>query len=102
MIVRRTGAPAGTSPHWYVSADRPEEQAAIRAGLLEERAPDARWRYVLAWGFVSKAAAQEALARLRPAVEAAALAGVGAQPVELSEDNPGVDQKGIGEGEEVE
>jgi len=69
--VRRTGAGAGTSPTWYVWADRPEEQAAVRAGLLDERSPDARRRYVLAWGFPSREAAEEALERLRPAVAGA-------------------------------
>ena len=71
MIVRRTGAKRGDCPTWYVWADMPAEQAAIRAGLLEERAPDARRRYILAWGFPSRRAAEEALERLRPAVAAA-------------------------------
>jgi len=71
MRVRRTGAGRGRSPTWYVAADRPDEQAAIVAGLLEERAPDARWRYILAWGFNRKAGAQRAMEDLRPAVQRA-------------------------------
>jgi hypothetical protein len=82
MVVRRTGAKRGTSPTWYVSADLLEEQAAIRAGLLEERSPDARWRFVLAWGFPSRIEAVEALARLRPAVAAA----IGAPGVHVGDD----------------
>ena len=78
MIVGRTGAKRGVSPTWYVSADLAEEQAAIRAGLLEERSPDARWRFVLAWGLPSRATAEDALARLRPAVAAAVAAAVSA------------------------
>lgn len=44
---------------------------AIRAGLLQDRAPDQRWLYVLAWGFSSKAVAAVALAEMQPAVAAA-------------------------------
>ena len=97
VIVRRTGAKRGASPTWYVSADLAEEQAAIRAGLLAERSPDARWHYVLAWGFPSKAVAEDALARLRPAVVAA----VGALDADAGDDGQerllSADSTGIGE-----
>jgi len=70
MKVRRTGGKKGESVTWYVGADSAEEQVAIRAGLLEEKAPDARWRYVLAWGYPTRQAAIEAMEKLRPVVEA--------------------------------
>jgi len=69
MKVRRTGAKRGRSPIWYVWADQPEEQAAIRAGLLKDRAPDNRFRYVLAWGFTSRQAAERAMEELQPQVD---------------------------------
>jgi len=69
MKVRRTGAQRGRSPTWYVWADQPEEQAAIRAGLLEDRSPDNRVRYVLAWGFLNRRGAEKAMEELRPEVE---------------------------------
>lgn len=61
MIVRRTAARRHEHPYWYIYADRPEEQAAIRAGLLEDRAPDARWRFVIEFGYRSKPAAVTAM-----------------------------------------
>ena len=61
MRIRRTGATRGDAPVWYVQADSAGEQLAFRAGLIEERAPDARWRYVMAWGFRSRPAAEAAL-----------------------------------------
>lgn len=69
MRVRKTGAQRGERVTWYVWADREEERAAVRAGLLEERAPDARWRYVLAWGFGSRGGAVGAMAVMREEVE---------------------------------
>ncbi len=71
MRVRRTGARRGQSPTWYIYADQLEEQAAIRAGLLQDRSPDPRYRDVVAWGFARKAIAAGALSRLRPVVERA-------------------------------
>lgn len=68
MRVRRTGAGRGRKPLWYVWADLEEEQEAIRAGLLDERAPDARWRFVLAWGFSSRSEAREEMKRLEEKV----------------------------------
>jgi len=66
--IKRTDA---TAPVWYVLADREEERTAIRVGLLEEKAPSALWRYVLAWGFGSHQAAADEMERLRPQVEGA-------------------------------
>lgn len=72
MIVRRTGAKKGGKPTWYVWAELPEEQVALRAGLLEERAPGGQFfRDVLAWGFGSRSAAREAMAALETKVDAA-------------------------------
>lgn len=71
MMIGRTAAKRGSKTTWYVYADRAAEQRAIREGLLEERAPDVRWRFVLAWGFRSKREAEAALEELRPAVEEA-------------------------------
>jgi len=71
MMIGRTAARRGSKTTWYVYADRAVEQRAIREGLLEERAPDVRWRFVLAWGLESKRAAVAALEELRPAVEEA-------------------------------
>lgn len=73
MRVRRTGARRGQSPTWYISADQENERAAIRAGLLQNCAPDQRWIYVLAWGYSSKAAAEIALSEMQSAVAAAIL-----------------------------
>jgi len=67
--IRRTGAGRGQAATWYVWADQPEEQAAIRAGLLEDRSPDNRVRYVLAWGFPNRRGAEKALENLRPKIE---------------------------------
>jgi len=58
-----------------VRADREEEQEAMRIGLLEEQAPlYSSWKYVLAWGFGSRAEAQaemeEMKGEVREAVEA--------------------------------
>jgi hypothetical protein len=58
MIVRQTGARRHEHPYWYIYADLPEEQAAIRAGLLDDRAPDARWRFVIEFGRSKPAAVQ--------------------------------------------
>ena len=59
MEERRTGAKRGGSPIWYVRADREVEREAMRIGLLEEQAPlYSSWKYVLAWGFGSRAEAQ--------------------------------------------
>ncbi len=69
MKVRRTGAKRGQSATWYVWADQPEEQAVIRAGLLEDRSPDNRVRYVLAWGLLNRKEAEKAMEDLRPKIE---------------------------------
>jgi hypothetical protein len=61
MRIRRTGAKRGDSPVWYVQASSAGEQLAFQAGLIEDRSPDARWRYVMAWGFCSRSAAEETL-----------------------------------------
>jgi hypothetical protein len=71
MKVRRTGAKRGQSPTWYVWADQPSEQAAIKAGLLEEQAPDLGYRYILVWGCRSQQAARQAMERIRLEVEQA-------------------------------
>ena len=71
MRVRRTGGKRGQRVTWYIWADQPDEQAAIRAGLLPERSPDARWRFVLAWGFPSREAAEGAMERVQIELDAA-------------------------------
>lgn len=68
MRVRRTGGGKGRKATWYVWADRAEERGAMRAGLLEERSPDARWKYVLAWGFGTRGAAREGMKGLEAKV----------------------------------
>ena len=47
----------------------------MMAGLLEDRAPDARWQFVIEFGYCSKAAAVEAMeqewaAKVAEAIEA--------------------------------
>jgi len=74
MKVRRTGGKRGSSPTWYIWADDAREQAAIRAGLVAEMAPDARFRFVLAWGFGSEAEATAAMERMREELDLPELA----------------------------
>jgi hypothetical protein len=66
MRVRRTGAKRGCSPTFYIQADRPEEKAAIKAGLLDEID---RWAiggkpYVLAYGFPNQQAVEAEMEEL--------------------------------------
>jgi hypothetical protein len=85
MKVRRTGAKKGGRPTWYVWAERPEEQVAVRAGLLEEEAPAGQlFRYVLAWGFGSRSAAREAMEGLETKVDMAV------EAVEVAKEQAGV------------
>jgi len=66
MRVKRARARRGERVTWYIWADRPEEQAAIRAGVLEDAAPEGSlMRFVLAWGFGSRAGAEAAMERMR-------------------------------------
>lgn len=60
MRIRRTGAKRGCSPTFYIQADRDEEKAAIRAGLLDEidRRSIGGKPYVLACGFPNQQAAE--------------------------------------------
>ncbi len=71
MLVRRTGARRHEHPYWYIYADRAEEQAAMRAGLLKDQAPDARFKYVVTFGLRSRQAAEVAMADFEPIVQAA-------------------------------
>jgi len=69
MRIRRAGTRRGESATWYVWANRLEEQIAIRNGVLEDHAPDRRWRFVLAWGFGSQRAAAAWVEEHREEVE---------------------------------
>jgi hypothetical protein len=64
MQVRRTGAQKGCSPIFYVQANTNDERLAMRAGLIEEDEQALPYFYVLAWGFESKAAAEQEMERL--------------------------------------
>jgi hypothetical protein len=63
MKVRQTGCKRGQKPTYYIQADTDEEKAAIKAGLLDEieRRLIGHRPYVLAYGFKSRHAAEEAM-----------------------------------------